>query len=100
MPRGEPIEQRKWDFLVVGTGVGGATLGHALAKAGRKVLFLENGRAAFLYPDALRGEYPELRFPRAEAPTVSHAALLAKAGRYHAERTPLPARLAQARVAR
>lgn len=33
-----------WDAIVVGTGMGGATLGYALARGGAKVLFLERGR--------------------------------------------------------
>jgi choline dehydrogenase-like flavoprotein len=32
-----------YDIAIVGTGMGGATLGHALAMAGRRVLFLEKG---------------------------------------------------------
>jgi choline dehydrogenase-like flavoprotein len=32
-----------WDAVIVGTGIGGATLGYALAKAGRRVLFIERG---------------------------------------------------------
>ncbi|MEO8506157.1 MAG: GMC family oxidoreductase [Betaproteobacteria bacterium] len=32
-----------WDVLVVGTGMGGGTLGHALAVAGHRVLFVEKG---------------------------------------------------------
>ena len=35
---------RVWDAVVVGTGIGGATLGHALAQAGLSVLFLERGQ--------------------------------------------------------
>jgi len=39
-----PIDlTEQWDVAVVGTGMGGATLGHALAKAGLRVLFLEKG---------------------------------------------------------
>lgn len=34
----EALQSREWDFIVVGTGLGGATLGHALAKAGHSVL--------------------------------------------------------------
>ena len=34
---------RDWDVIIVGTGVGGATVGHALASAGLSVLFLEKG---------------------------------------------------------
>jgi choline dehydrogenase-like flavoprotein len=32
-----------WDVIVVGTGVGGATIGNALAQSGLNVLFLEKG---------------------------------------------------------
>jgi choline dehydrogenase-like flavoprotein len=34
---------REWDVIVVGTGVGGATLGRSLALSGLSVLFLEKG---------------------------------------------------------
>ncbi|GGL56429.1 GMC oxidoreductase [Wenxinia marina] len=34
-----------WDVIVIGTGIGGGTAGRALAEAGRRVLFLEAGRA-------------------------------------------------------
>jgi choline dehydrogenase-like flavoprotein len=34
---------KQWDVAIVGTGIGGATLGHALATAGISVLFLERG---------------------------------------------------------
>jgi 2-polyprenyl-6-methoxyphenol hydroxylase-like FAD-dependent oxidoreductase len=35
-----PVDLTKqWDVAVVGTGMGGATLGHDLAKAGLSVLF-------------------------------------------------------------
>jgi len=33
-----------WDVVVIGTGMGGATAGFQLAKAGRRVLFVEKGR--------------------------------------------------------
>lgn len=32
-----------WDVAVVGTGMGGASLGHELARMGRRVLFIEKG---------------------------------------------------------
>jgi choline dehydrogenase-like flavoprotein len=39
-----PIDSsRHWDVIVVGTGVGGATVGRSLALAGLSVLFLEKG---------------------------------------------------------
>lgn len=34
---------KTWDVIVVGTGMGGATIGHALAQQGFSVLFLEKG---------------------------------------------------------
>lgn len=37
-------ERDEWDVIVVGTGMGGSTLGYELARRGRRVLFLEKGR--------------------------------------------------------
>jgi choline dehydrogenase-like flavoprotein len=34
---------REWDVIIIGTGVGGATVGHSLASRGLSVLFLEKG---------------------------------------------------------
>lgn len=36
-------ESATWDAVIVGTGMGGATVGYALAKAGWRVLFVERG---------------------------------------------------------
>lgn len=33
----------EWDIIVIGTGMGGATIGNALAQKGLKILFLEKG---------------------------------------------------------
>lgn len=54
-----------WDVLVIGTGMGGATFGWAMASAGQRVLFVEAGPG----PSDLtsRGSYPELALPGAEA---------------------------------
>lgn len=51
--------QQEWDAIVVGTGMGGGTIGHHLARAGKKVLFCELGTAT-AGGGALRGAYPEL----------------------------------------
>lgn len=71
-----------WDVIVVGTGMGGATLGHALAAAGRSVLFLERGRS-HLAGGALLGTYPESTIgqPWADAGRLHQA--LARGGRWH-----------------
>src|SRR5579862_3109429 len=34
---------RYWDVIIIGTGIGGATVGRSLALAGLSVLFLEKG---------------------------------------------------------
>jgi choline dehydrogenase-like flavoprotein len=34
---------KNWDVAIIGTGIGGATLGYVLAKAGLSVLFIEKG---------------------------------------------------------
>lgn len=45
-----------WDAIIVGTGMGGATLGHGLAKQGLRVLFLEKGRATLMQDQSLTGD--------------------------------------------
>jgi len=47
-------ESTTWDVVVVGTGMGGASAGFALARRGHRVLFLERG--LFLFGDAERGD--------------------------------------------
>lgn len=38
------ITDRVWDVIVIGTGMGGGTVGRALAEGGKSVLFIEKGR--------------------------------------------------------
>lgn len=37
------ITDQKWDYVIIGTGIGGSSFGLKMAKAGKKVLFLEKG---------------------------------------------------------
>ena len=74
-----------WDAIIVGTGMGGATLGYALARAGRRVLFCEKGRSLLADGDSLRGNFAETFFDRPEAPAAWHAETLARAGRWWEE---------------
>lgn len=37
-------DRKVWDVVVIGTGLGGATFGHAMSQAGYSVLFLEKGQ--------------------------------------------------------
>ena len=53
MPSIDEIERTHWDYLVIGTGVGGSTAGYALARAGYQVLFVEKGRAPSRHADTL-----------------------------------------------
>ena len=76
----------RWDAIVIGTGMGGATIGYALAKAGRRVLFCEKGLGS-TGPDSgrevagLRGDYPE-NLMRTEAQRgADPRSILRRAGR-------------------
>lgn len=74
---------QRWDAIVVGTGMGGAAAGHALARAGWRVLFIEKGASHLRAgAHALTGEYAESAFPRPAAPQPGHAGILRRAGRY------------------
>ncbi len=42
----DPAAQH-WDAIVIGTGMGGGTVGRKLAEAGMRVLFVEKGRAGY-----------------------------------------------------
>lgn len=70
-----------WDAVVIGTGMGGATLGYALARAGLKVVFCEKGRSHLAQASALRGDYAETFFSVNEAPSRRQAGPLARSGR-------------------
>lgn len=72
-------DEQDWDAVIVGTGMGGATLGYALARGGWRVLFCEMGRSSLADAPALRGAYPEMQFPAAGVP---RSELLRTAGRY------------------
>ena len=69
---------KHWDIVVVGAGMGGATFGWAMAKAGKSVLFLERGRN-LLGDDRLAGEYAEM-IARSRGRTLDE--VLLSAGRW------------------
>lgn len=60
------IINQEWDYIVVGTGMGGATTGYALAKAGHRVLFLEKGEDHATNPKAIKGDFLERAEPSAD----------------------------------
>lgn len=47
--------QQEWDVIIVGAGVGGATIGYALAKKRKRVLFLERGKFLQKDPNVVAG---------------------------------------------
>ncbi len=52
-------ENTIWDFIIVGTGMGGGPVGKILAEAGHSVLFLEQGRSPDS-PNAIKGQFAEV----------------------------------------
>lgn len=67
----------KWDVIVIGTGMGGGTVGRALAEAGQKVLFVEQGNAGFRSEENGPSEIfvPEARLARGLWPTPLNVSL-------------------------
>ncbi len=66
------IVDELWDVAVIGTGMGGATVGYELAKAGHRVIFLEKGLADFSNADntlQLENEDPSARLRNGNWPT-------------------------------
>jgi choline dehydrogenase-like flavoprotein len=59
---------REWDVVIVGTGVGGATVGWELAARGLSVLFLEKGSRVTPSADASEPSTPAARLARGHWP--------------------------------
>ena len=76
----QEIEKKTWDVVIIGTGMGGATIGYELARAGLEVLFCEQGGDYLTSPAALKGEFPEA-IARSEHTDI-HDRLLQRAGRW------------------
>ncbi|MBS0446956.1 MAG: GMC family oxidoreductase [Proteobacteria bacterium] len=69
----------EWDAIVIGTGVGGSTLGYRLAQAGWRVLFCERGRSHLNGAVAESGAYPEEQLGGSGNPTTPRATGLFRA---------------------
>ncbi|MBO9464089.1 GMC family oxidoreductase [Tropicibacter sp. R15_0] len=81
-----PDTTPEWDVIVIGTGMGGGTVGRALAEAGQKVLFLEQGQAG--YRSEVNGLsetfVPEARLKRGLWPTPLSVTLNGKEQSFYA----------------
>ena len=90
---GREAERVVWDVIVVGTGMGGGMLGYQLARAGRRVLFVEKGRSTLPgTTGTIRGAIPEVAVPDAYRSPETHFEALARAGRSTDEVTDVSGR--------
>ncbi|MGY4711359.1 GMC oxidoreductase [Mycolicibacterium sp. CBM1] len=97
MPEGEltgrEAERIEWDVIVVGAGMGGGMLGQLLARAGRRVLFVEKGRSTLPgTPGTIRSAMPEIAEPQASRSKKTYYETLARAGRSNDEITDISGR--------
>ena len=81
-----PALSQSWDVVVIGTGVGGGTIGRAMAEAGLSVLFVEKGRAGARRAENGLSEtfVPEARLTRGLWPEPMHVTLDGQAQSFYA----------------
>lgn len=72
-----------WDYVILGTGMGGGTIGHALAKTGKSILYLEAGYSLADKLNTIRGKFPDKQLRSFAALDKHDQEVLKKAGRYH-----------------
>jgi choline dehydrogenase-like flavoprotein len=90
---GREAELVKWDVIIVGAGMGGGMLGRRLARAGRRVLFVEKGRSTLPgTPGTIRSAMAELAEPQASRSKETYYDTLARAGRSSDEITDISGR--------
>lgn len=90
---GREAERIDWDVIIIGAGMGGGMLGHRLARAGRRVLFVEKGRSTLPgTPGTIRSAMPELAEPQASRSRNTYYDALARAGRSSDEVTDISGR--------
>jgi choline dehydrogenase-like flavoprotein len=86
-------ERVLWDVIVVGTGMGGGTLGYHLARSGRRVLFVEKGLSTLPgTAGTIRATMPELAEAGGYRSTDAYYDALARAGRSTDEITDITRR--------
>lgn len=80
---------RKWDVVVIGSGMGGGATGYALAKAGRSVLFLEKGDESGNTERVNAGMFAETFWPGIQSPETIRP-VLRQSGRYWQDIEEIP----------
>ncbi|MGV0714078.1 GMC family oxidoreductase [Mycolicibacterium sp. XJ662] len=91
---GREAERVEWDVIVVGAGMGGGMLGHRLARAGRRVLFVEKGRSTLPgTPGTIRSAMPEIAEPLGTRSKNTYFDTLARGGRSVDEITDISGRV-------
>jgi choline dehydrogenase-like flavoprotein len=93
---GREAERVEWDVVIVGAGMGGGMLGQRLARAGRRVLFVEKGRSTLPgTPGTIRSAMPEMAEPKASRSKKTYYDALARAGRSNDEITDISGRFSR-----
>ncbi|MCV7347634.1 GMC oxidoreductase [Mycolicibacterium rhodesiae] len=90
---GRGAEHIDWDVIVVGAGMGGGMLGQRLARAGRRLLFVEKGRSTLPgTADTIRSAMPEIAEPHLSRSKTTYYDALARSGRSTDEITDISGR--------
>lgn len=75
------LQSTIWDYIIIGTGIGGSTIGYSLAQAGKKILYIEKGYSVL----SLKGKFPEPYLSSFDRLSSKDKELLKRAGRYTEE---------------
>lgn len=77
------LQETYWDYIIVGTGIGGATLGYGLAGLNKKILYLEKGLSESNQNlPLIKGQFPEDQLSSFEKLTTQDLEILKRAGRF------------------
>lgn len=81
------ITGKRWDVIVIGTGIGGGTIGRRLAERGLSVLFVEKGRTGYrAEQNHMAGDEvhdPEARLVRGSWPDLARASIDGRERRFY-----------------
>ncbi len=78
----EDVVTKQWDIVIVGTGMGGATLGYQVAKKGLNVLFIEKGIVHLKNKMTLYDNFAETFLPETNKSYSDLKTIYARSGRW------------------